>query len=360
MKIKTPKFGLNRHDTSSVSAYAADVARAESFGWDAAFLPDSQLRRRDTYVLLYAAAIETQEIVIGPLLTNPVTRHPSVTASSISTVAEHAHARTIIACGIGDTAVRLSGLKPAKINELRDSTILLKSLLTGDPVEIGSGRPSVLPFRQDVPVWLAAGGPRTLEMAGGCADGVFIRVGTNIENIKIAALNINRGAEKSGRDPASVKLGAVFHTVFVEEEDKAMMMGKSMAAGYYEYSPMLLKNLNMHWPGPHPDVIKEEEGIWPDFHHHTKLEESGRAVDFLSPEHARSFALIGDAKSISTQLVEIISEASVLGIDFEYVVLQPIPNPPTPDPGPDSYLERVPKEIISVVKKSIDSGNLDV
>ena len=81
MKIKTPKFGLNRHDTSSVSAYAADVARAESFGWDAAFLPDSQLRRRDTYVLLYAAAIETQEIVIGPLLTNPVTRHPSVTAS---------------------------------------------------------------------------------------------------------------------------------------------------------------------------------------------------------------------------------------------------------------------------------------
>ncbi len=360
MKINTPKFGLNRHDTSSVNGYATDVARAEAFGWDAAFLPDSQLRRRDTYVLLYAAAVATQEIVLGPLLTNPVTRHPSVTASSISTVAEHAQARTILACGIGDTAVRLSGLRPAKISELRDSTILLKSLLTGDPVEIASGRPSVLPFRQDVPVWLAAGGPRTLEMAGGCADGVFIRVGTNIENIRIAALNINRGAQKSGRDPASVKLGAVFHTVFVEEEDKAITMGKSMAAGYYEYSPMLLKNLNMHWTGPHPDLLKESEGIWPDFHHHANLEESGRVVDFLAPEHARSFALIGNAKSISIQLVEIISEASVLGIEFEYIVLQPIPNPPTPDPGPDSYLERVPKEIISVVKESLKSTHLGI
>ena len=67
MKINTPKFGLNRHDTSSVNGYATDVARAEAFGWDAAFLPDSQLRRRDTYVLLYAAAVATQEIVLGPV-----------------------------------------------------------------------------------------------------------------------------------------------------------------------------------------------------------------------------------------------------------------------------------------------------
>ena len=54
--MKLPKFGLNRHDTSSITGYADDVKRAEDSGWDAAFLPDSQLRRRDTYGLLYAAA----------------------------------------------------------------------------------------------------------------------------------------------------------------------------------------------------------------------------------------------------------------------------------------------------------------
>ena len=55
----TPRFGLNRFDSRSVAAFAADVARAETLGWDAALVPDSQLRRRDTYVMLAAAAQST-------------------------------------------------------------------------------------------------------------------------------------------------------------------------------------------------------------------------------------------------------------------------------------------------------------
>ena len=54
--MKIPRFGLNRFDARSVDAFAADVKRAEALGWDAAWQPDSQLRRRDTYVLLAAAA----------------------------------------------------------------------------------------------------------------------------------------------------------------------------------------------------------------------------------------------------------------------------------------------------------------
>ena len=78
---------------------------------DAAFLPDSHLRRRDTYVLLGAAARSTQSIQIGTLLTNPITGYPAVTVSSISTVAELAPGRTLLTCGIGDTAVKKSLVK---------------------------------------------------------------------------------------------------------------------------------------------------------------------------------------------------------------------------------------------------------
>ena len=186
MNIHIPKFGLNRNDTSSMSAFAADVVRAEEVGWDCVFLPDSQLRRRDTYVLLSAAAQATSEITIGTLLANPVTRHPSVTASSIATVAELAPNRTILAMGIGDTAVRLAGLRPARIKELESSVHMMKSLLNGEPVDVGAVQPARLPFPQEVPIWLASGGPKTLEMAGSCADGVFIRVGTDIRNIESA------------------------------------------------------------------------------------------------------------------------------------------------------------------------------
>jgi len=54
--MNVPRFGLNRFDSRSVDLFAADVRRAETLGWDAALQPDSQLRRRDTYVLLAAAA----------------------------------------------------------------------------------------------------------------------------------------------------------------------------------------------------------------------------------------------------------------------------------------------------------------
>jgi 5,10-methylenetetrahydromethanopterin reductase len=63
-----PRFGLNRFDARSVDLFAADVRRAEDLGWDAAWQPDSQLRRRDTYVLLAAAARATRRVTLGPLL----------------------------------------------------------------------------------------------------------------------------------------------------------------------------------------------------------------------------------------------------------------------------------------------------
>src|SRR6188472_2813366 len=102
--MQVPKFGLNRFDSTSVAAFATDVARTESLGWDAAFQPDSQLRRRDTYVLLAAAAASTSRIALSPFIANPVNRHASVTASSIATIDELAPGRVLIAMGVGDTA----------------------------------------------------------------------------------------------------------------------------------------------------------------------------------------------------------------------------------------------------------------
>src|SRR6476661_1402542 len=236
-----PRFGLNRFDSRSVDAFAADVRRAEQLGWDAALQPDSQLRRRDTYVLLAAAARVTERIALGPLLANPVNRHPTVTASSIATVDGLAPGRVLLGWGVGDTAVRLAGLKPAKVAELESSTRLMRALLDGESVEVGAARPARLPHHRPVPIWIAAGGPRTLRMAGGVADGVFIRVGTHPANIKKSVDEIRAGAVAAGRDPSRVGLGAVFHTVLVEDPGRALTMGKSMAAGYYEYSPMLFE-----------------------------------------------------------------------------------------------------------------------
>src|SRR5437773_4498315 len=208
--MKIPRFGLNRFDARSVDAFAADVKRAEALGWDAAWQPDSQLRRRDTYVLLAAAARATERIVIGTLLANPINRHPTVTASSIATIDELAPGRTLLGWGVGDTAVRLAGLRPARVRELEESTRLMRALLDGEAVDVGAARPAQLPHARPVPIWIAAGGPRTLRMAGRVADGVFIRVGTHAANIQAAVDAIRAGAAEAGREPNSVRVAAVF------------------------------------------------------------------------------------------------------------------------------------------------------
>src|SRR5216684_8598281 len=219
--MKIPRFGLNRFDARAVDAFAADVKRAETLGWDAAWQPDSQLRRRDTYVLLAAAARATERITLGTLLANPMNRHATVTASSIATIDELAPGRVLLGWGVGDTAVRLAGLKPARVKELEAGTRLMRALLAGDSVEVGAARPARLPHHRPVPVWIAAGGPKTLRMAGGVADGVFIRVGTHEANIATAVEAIRAGAAEAGRDPSGVRLGAVFHTVLVDDPARA-------------------------------------------------------------------------------------------------------------------------------------------
>jgi len=345
-----PRFGLNRFDSRSVDHFAADVARAEQLGWDAALQPDSQLRRRDTYVLLAAAARVTQRVTLGPLLANPVNRHPSVTASSIATVDELAPGRVLLGWGVGDTAVRLAGLKPAKVAELESSTRLMRALLDGREVEVGAARPARLPHHRPVPIWIAAGGPRTLRMAGGVADGVFIRVGTHPANIATAVEAIRAGAVAAGRDPAAVRLGAVFHTVLVDEPERALSMARSIAAGYYEYSPALFDPPGLAWSGPDPETLKHGRGVWPDFHHAVDLEASGRAVDFLPEKAADAFCLRGGPPEVARQLVEALRGSPAA---FDHVVLHPIPDPRWPDDPERGYTARVAREVLPVVRRAL-------
>lgn len=89
------KFGLNRFNSGSLEAFAEDVRLAEELGWDHAFTPDSQLALRDPYVMLAYAAHQTSRVGLGTLLTNPVTRHPTVTASAFATLDELSGGRAI-------------------------------------------------------------------------------------------------------------------------------------------------------------------------------------------------------------------------------------------------------------------------
>ena len=79
-------------------------------------------------------------------------------------------------------------------------------------------------------------------MGGRVADGVFMRVGTDQgDDCRDGAQDSSRGPRTPVEIRVSIPLGIIFHTVLVDDPDEALTMGKAMAAGYYEYSPMLFE-----------------------------------------------------------------------------------------------------------------------
>ncbi|WP_274918263.1 LLM class flavin-dependent oxidoreductase [Streptomyces sp. WZ-12] len=341
-----PAFGLNRFDFTSPPAFAADVRRAEHLGWDYAFIPSTPLLLRDPYVNLAFAAARTERIGLGPLIVNPVMRHPAVIASSIATVAGPAPGRTMLTYGAGDTAVRLMGQRPATVARLAEAVTLTQGLLSGEEVEVPSApRRARLTHAAPVPVWIAAGGPRTLRMAGRVADGVFIRVGRHRANLSAAVDAVRAGAAEAGRNPDGVRIGAVFHTVLGDDLERAALISRSLAAGYYEYSPRLFGPPGFEWNGPPIEELKAK--VWPDFHHAADLRESGRVVSFLPDEVADAFALYGTPRMIAEQLVQALGD----GLPTSVVVAHPMPAPLSGGRAP--YLERFATEVIPLVRNQL-------
>src|SRR3970040_1061380 len=81
-----PRLGLALWGTEPVARLAAHARLAEELGFDSVWVIDSQLLCREVYVTLAAIALATKNIRFGPGVTQPVTRHASVTASAIATL----------------------------------------------------------------------------------------------------------------------------------------------------------------------------------------------------------------------------------------------------------------------------------
>ena len=323
---RQPEFGLNRFDWTSTEAFVADIQRAEEVGFGYALIPWNPLSRRDPYMELAVAAGRTTRIKLGLLLDNPVLHHPAVSASSIATLDELSGGRAILTLGVGDTAVRWLGLRPARMTELEDATVLARRLLAGEAVDVGAVRPAQLLHARPVPVWIAAGGPKTIEMAGRVADGVFLRVGRHPENLRTAIARVHAGARAAGRDPDEVGIGLIFHTVMSDDPAEIHATARSMAAGYYEYSPALFEIPGLPWNGPPVEELKKQ--VYPDFHHAPDLVESGNLVSFLDEETADSFALFGSAEEIAGQIRQAVAIAGRVDIVVPHPVPMPVPGAP--------------------------------
>lgn len=186
------------------TAFEREVALADELGYAWICVGDSQSVYRELYVSLAIAAMHTSRARIGPLVTNPVTRHPAVTASAIATIDELSGGRAFLGIGNGDSAVRNLRHRPGTLAELERTIRAVQELTRGREVDLDGVEVHTRWARMGVPVYVTAEGPRTIRMAGRVADGVVLHTGTQPEIIADSLRILREGAEEAGRDPDEV------------------------------------------------------------------------------------------------------------------------------------------------------------
>lgn len=196
-----------------VPGTAAETARnAEAAGWDALGFPDTQNLSGDVYSALALAASATDRLMLGPGVTNPVTRHPSVTASAIASVQVESGGRAVLGIGRGDSALGYIGRQPAPVGVFERYLRDVQHYLRGEAVDIGdyesrnrwiadTGLPKV-------PVDVAATGPRVISVAAVHAERITFAVGADPDRIAGAMQTARAARENAGLDPKDLSFGA--------------------------------------------------------------------------------------------------------------------------------------------------------
>ncbi len=216
---------------------AMDYAkRAEEAGWDGIGFLDNQNLCSDTYVSLALAASATERIQLSTDVTNPVTRHPAVTASAIASIQEVSEGRATLGIGRGDSALAFVGRAPAYTRVFERYLKALQAFLNGDSVAFddlahsrglaphvetlnltetaGDSRLRWLDSRdKKVPVSVAASGPRVIGTAARNADIVMFALGADLERLGWGLEQARSARREAGLDPDGIRYGAYLNVV---------------------------------------------------------------------------------------------------------------------------------------------------
>ena len=113
------KFGV-AHGNAPASRTLEIMRAAEDANFDQFWMYDSHIIWQDCYSVLgwLIGNSRSDTMQFGTLVTNPVSRDPTVTASAFATLAEITGNRMICGSGRGDSVVRVMKRKPAKLADL--------------------------------------------------------------------------------------------------------------------------------------------------------------------------------------------------------------------------------------------------
>jgi 5,10-methylenetetrahydromethanopterin reductase len=214
---------------------------------------------RDGISLLSAIAVHTKNIKIGTDVINPYTRNPALIAMTAATIDEVSSGRFIL--GIGSSTKvcveeQMNIKLGRRITVLKETVEAIRKILSGDlvnfegkEVKLKSVHLGFKPYRKNIPIYLAAVGPKMLQLAGEIADGVILTAASSPKYIRDFAIeNIKIGAEKGGRKIEQIDICCNIIFSFSRRLERAKKLAKLMVGlclSPPEYGKLIMKESGM-------------------------------------------------------------------------------------------------------------------
>lgn len=334
------RFGIILLWSGNPASYVRQVRLAEEVGFDWIGVGDAQSPFHDVYVSLALVAQNTSRAQIGPLVTNPLTRHPVVAAGAMVSIDALAPGRTFFGIGTGFSSVLNVGERPATRAHLRAYVAAVRQLLTGAPCVWQGKKVHLNKPPRAIPIYVAAQGVKSLRLAGQIGDGVVVHSGLTPDLVADAVRAVRQEAHDAGRNAAFLDIWALAKANVADDHAQAIDEIKTgiAASGYHGFISYEGKRV----PSEMIPRIEELKRRYAAVEHQQPgrttnsrlLDELGLA-DFL----AERFAVVGTPQDCREKLRNI-RDAGVHNVVFTGVA-----------PDVERLIRRMGTEVIAALKR---------
>ena len=286
------EFGFTLKPDITFERAISLAALAERSGFTYGWVFDSHVLWKEPYVLLTLMAQNTERMRLGTCVTNPGTREPSVTASTLAVLQLLSKGRMDLGIGRGDSARRVLGKPPTTLAILEEATRVIRDLCEGREVTY-EGTKLHLDWAEKyrLPVWIAGYGPKALELTGRVADGAIIQL-ADPSLVGWCVGLLRQGARAAGRNPNDVAVMAAA-PAHLGDRRRALDAVRWFPALVSNHVVDLVKRYGQQGlPSDLTDYVRDRPGY--DYQHHAESGSSNAA--FVDDESVERFCVIGDTQ----------------------------------------------------------------
>jgi probable F420-dependent oxidoreductase len=304
-------FGVVLQTNPPASAVVDLTKRAERNGFTYGWAFDSHVLWQEPFVIFSRMLAETENMIVGPMVTNPGTRDWTVIASLFATLNEMSGGRTVCGMGRGDSALRYIGLKPKTLATMDASMDAIRALVRGDEIEYNEQTLSIpwIEDGYDLPMWGAGYGPKALTLIGQKCDGFILQL-ADPYLVEWTTKFVKNAATEAGRNPDDITIcvaaPAYIGDDIAHQRDQVRWFGGMVGNHVADLVERYGSDDSMV-PAALSEYIEARQGY--DYAHHGKV--GNPSTDFVPDEVVDRFCVLGPVENH----IERMQELRDIGVD---------------------------------------------